>query len=191
MPQIKRYPNRKLYNTETKQYITLEGIAALIRQGEEVQVVDHTTGEDLTALTLTQIIFEQEKKSGGFLPRSVLTGLVQAGGDTLANLRRSLVNPLELLRHADEEIERRLQVLIKRGELAEEEGLRLRDKLLGLGRQLSDRTWLAEQEVERVLADRGVPDRAELDQIRQQLEALAAKLDRLSPEEGETEADEG
>lgn len=95
------------------------------------------------------------------------------------------------MRHADEEIERRLQVLIKRGELAEEEGLRLRDKLLGLGRQLSDRTWLAEQEVERVLADRGVPDRAELDQIRQQLEALAAKLDRLSPEEGETEADEG
>lgn len=191
MPQIKRYPNRKLYNTETKQYITLEGIAALIRQGEEVQVVDHTTGEDLTALTLTQIIFEQEKKSGGFLPRSVLTGLVQAGGDTLANLRRSLANPLELLRHADEEIERRLQVLIKRGELAEEEGLRLRDKLLGLGRQLSDRTWLAEQEVERVLAERGVPDRAELDQIRRQLEALAAKLDRLAPGEGETEADEG
>ncbi|MGD8735253.1 MAG: polyhydroxyalkanoate synthesis regulator DNA-binding domain-containing protein, partial [Anaerolineae bacterium] len=55
MTRIKRYPNRKLYDTEAKQYITLEGIAALIRQGNEVQVIDHATGEDLTALTLTQI----------------------------------------------------------------------------------------------------------------------------------------
>ena len=67
MPIIKRYPNRKLYDTEAKKYITLDGIAELIRQGEEVVVIDHTTNEDLTAVTLTQIIFEQEKKSSGFL----------------------------------------------------------------------------------------------------------------------------
>ena len=48
---IKRYPNRKLYDTTAKQYITLEGIAARIRDGEEVQIVDHATGEDLTTLT--------------------------------------------------------------------------------------------------------------------------------------------
>lgn len=77
---IKRYPNRKLYNTETKKYITLDGIADLIREGEEVQVLDHATGEDLTALSLSQILFEREKKSAGFLPHSVLTSLVQAGG---------------------------------------------------------------------------------------------------------------
>ena len=46
---VKRYPNRKLYNTSAKQYITLEGVAQLIRDGEEVQIVDHATGEDLTA----------------------------------------------------------------------------------------------------------------------------------------------
>ena len=68
---IKRYPNRKLYNTETKKYITLDGIADLIREGEEVQVLDHATGEDLTALSLSQILFEREKKSAGFLPHSV------------------------------------------------------------------------------------------------------------------------
>ena len=59
---IKRYPNRKLYNTDTKTYITLDAIAALIRKGQSVQVVDNATGDDLTALTLSQIIFEQEKK---------------------------------------------------------------------------------------------------------------------------------
>jgi polyhydroxyalkanoate synthesis repressor PhaR len=93
MPVIKRYPNRKLYDTEAKQYVTLEAIAALIRQGEEIQVVDHTTGEDLTAITLSQIIFEQEKKLSGFLPQAVLTGLIQAGGDTLSALRRTLASP--------------------------------------------------------------------------------------------------
>ncbi len=53
---IKRYSNRKLYNTETKQYITLEGLGALIQQGQEIQVIDHISGDDLTALTLIQII---------------------------------------------------------------------------------------------------------------------------------------
>jgi polyhydroxyalkanoate synthesis repressor PhaR len=130
---IKRYPNRKLYNTSSKQYITLEGIADLIRNGEDVQILDHTSGEDLTALTLTQIIFEQEKKKGGFLPKSVLTGLVQAGGDTLNTLRRRLTVPLDLFHQVDNEIERRMQLLISKGELAKEEGLNLRDKLLFRG----------------------------------------------------------
>jgi len=130
MPVIKRYPNRKLYDTEAKQYVTLEAIAALIRQGEEIQVVDHATGEDLTAVTLSQIIFEQEKKLSGFLPQAVLTGLIQAGGDTLSALRRTLASPLDLARQVDDEIERRVQALTSRGELAVEEGLQIRDMLL-------------------------------------------------------------
>ena len=123
MPVIKRYPNRKLYDTEAKRYITLDGIAALIRDGEEVTIIDHKTDEDLTAVTLTQIIFEQEKKQSGFLPKSVLTGLVRTGGDTINTLRRGLSVPLDLVKQVDSEIERRLQVLISKGELAKEEGI--------------------------------------------------------------------
>ena len=55
---IKRYPNRKLYDTEAKRYITLDGITELIHRGEDLHVVDHETGEDLTTVTLSQIIFE-------------------------------------------------------------------------------------------------------------------------------------
>jgi polyhydroxyalkanoate synthesis repressor PhaR len=179
MPLIKRYPNRKLYDTEAKRYITLEGIATLIRQGEEVNVVDHATGEDLTALTLSQIIFEQEKKQSGFLPRSVLTGLIQAGGDTLSALRRALASPLGLLRQVDEEIERRVQVLIRRDELAEKEGLLLLDKLLSQGHRMGHRPWPGEHDLARVLAERGVPTRDDFQQIVEQLDALAAKLDEM------------
>lgn len=91
MPIIKRYPNRKLYDTEAKSYVTLDQITQMIRNGSEVQVFDHETGEDLTNLTLTQIILEQEKKSAsGFVPRALLTGLIRTGGDTLGHVRRSL-----------------------------------------------------------------------------------------------------
>lgn len=176
MPVIKRYPNRKLYDTEAKKYITLDGIAALIRAGQEVRVIDHTTNEDLTALTLSQIIFEKEKKGGGFLPKSVLTSLVQAGGDTMNTLRRGLTAPLDLLRQVDDEIERRLQTLISRGEIAKEEGVQLRHKLMSLGKRASD---VPEDEIEQALEKRGVPKQEEIQQLSHQIESLAAKLDAL------------
>ena len=181
MRLVKRYPNRKLYDTEAKQYVTLNGIAELIRDGYEVQVIDHTTGEDLTAVTLTQIIFEQEKKQGGFLPRSVLTGLVQAGGERLSTLRRTLAMPLDLFRQVDEEIERRVGALIHRGELAEEEGMRLRDILLAEGR--GRQGGVTEEELEQALIDHGVPRREEVEQLEAQLELLIQKLDGILEED--------
>lgn len=91
MPTIKRYPNRKLYDTEAKRYVTLDNITQMIHAGQEVQVVDHETGEDLTNLTLSQIIFEQEKKGSGLLPRALLTNLIRAGEDTFEQVRRALL----------------------------------------------------------------------------------------------------
>ncbi len=177
MAVIKRYPNRKLYNTATKQYITLSGIADLIRQGEDVQVVDHATGEDLTALTLSQIIFEQEKRQSGFLPYPVLTGLVRAGGETLSALRRALVSPLGLMRYVDEEIARRINALIEQGELTEREGRRLLGQLVESPRLREG--YRLDAEVERILEARGVPTRADLARLNAQLDELAARLDEI------------
>ncbi|MCB0007223.1 MAG: hypothetical protein KDE04_12235 [Anaerolineales bacterium] len=177
---IKRYPNRKLYDTEAKKYITLDGIAQLIRDGQEVQILDHSTGEDLTTLTLTQIIFEQEKKKSGFLPRPVLTGLIQAGGDTLSSLRRNLMSPLDVLRHVDEEIRTRISSLIRTGEISEEQGGFLLQKLLESRRNNTTVEAPPEDEIERILSQRGVPSSEDMQQISEQLDALAAKLDELS-----------
>jgi polyhydroxyalkanoate synthesis repressor PhaR len=90
MPVIKRYPNRKLYDTEAKRYVTLDEITYMIQEGANVQVIDHESGDDLTTLTLTQIILEQEKKSAGFLPRNLLTNLIRTGGDTVEQMLRSI-----------------------------------------------------------------------------------------------------
>jgi polyhydroxyalkanoate synthesis repressor PhaR len=186
---IKRYPNRKLYDTEAKQYITLDGIADLIRHGQEVQVIDHNSNEDLTAVILTQIIFEQEKKQAGFLPRSVLRGLVQAGGDTLSSLRRTLASPLDMLGHVDEEIRRRVQELVKAGEMAEEEGQRIVKKLLQQGERMrllaisngEQPEDLPSQELlSQRLAELGVPTRADIETLNEQLEALEKALERIN-----------
>jgi polyhydroxyalkanoate synthesis repressor PhaR len=96
MRLIKRYPNRKLYDTHAKQYITLDRIADLIRDGQELQVIDHASGEDITALTLSQIIFEQEKQQSGFLPHTLLANLIRVGGDQLNAFQRTLLSHKEL-----------------------------------------------------------------------------------------------
>lgn len=175
MPVIKRYPNRKLYDTAAKRYVTLEEIAALIRQGQEISVIDHTSGEDLTAVTLSQVILEQERKQEGFVPQAVLAGLVRAGGETVATLRRSLAAPLNLARQVDEEIERRLLALVQQGELSAEEERRWRDRLLGPSLPPSDI-----QAVRRLLEARGIATQDDIEPLLHELDRLAAELDELA-----------
>jgi polyhydroxyalkanoate synthesis repressor PhaR len=79
---IKRYSNRKLYDTDRSKYVTLDEIAKMIKAGEEVTIIDNETKEDLTSVTLTQIIFEEEKRESR-MPLSMLRNLIQTGGETL------------------------------------------------------------------------------------------------------------
>ena len=65
---IKRYSNRKLYDTERSCYVTLDEIALMIREGENIQIIDKNSGEDLTSVTFAQIIFEAEKKQSFMQP---------------------------------------------------------------------------------------------------------------------------
>ncbi|MBC2833971.1 polyhydroxyalkanoate synthesis repressor PhaR [Paragemmobacter straminiformis] len=75
---IKRYASRRLYNTETSDYVTLEDIAGFIRAGREVQIIDLKSGDDLTRQYLLQIVAEHESKGENVLPINVLTDLVRS-----------------------------------------------------------------------------------------------------------------
>lgn len=75
---IKRYASRRLYNTETSDYVTLEDIAGFIRSGREVQIIDLKSGDDLTRQYLLQIVAEHESKGDTVLPTNVLTDLVRS-----------------------------------------------------------------------------------------------------------------
>jgi len=84
---IKKYANRRLYNTGTSTYVTLEDLAAMVKTGEDFVVYDAKTGEDITRSVLTQIIFEQENKEGqNLLPIAFLRQLIRFYGDSMQML---------------------------------------------------------------------------------------------------------
>jgi polyhydroxyalkanoate synthesis repressor PhaR len=83
---IKKYANRRLYDTSASAYVTLEHLSELVRQGKEFTVQDAKTGEDLTRAVLAQIIFEQENRKEGVLPVSFLRQLIQFYGDSFQSM---------------------------------------------------------------------------------------------------------
>jgi polyhydroxyalkanoate synthesis regulator phasin len=92
---IKKYANRKLYDTRTSSYITLEGIAGLVRDGHEIKVVDRETGQDLTQVTLSQIVLSEEKRG----PARVVDGsaIHERGQALLDYVRKTLNVPSDLV----------------------------------------------------------------------------------------------
>ena len=83
---IKKYANRRLYNTGTSTYVTLEDLAEMVKTGEDFTVVDAKSGDDITRSVLTQIIFEQENKGHNLLPITFLRQLIRFYGDSIQNL---------------------------------------------------------------------------------------------------------
>ena len=130
MPLIKRYSNRKLYDTEARQYVKLDDIGEMVRRGEDVRVVDHATGADLTTGILLQVVLEQERSIGGILPNSILRRIIRSGDRAFEHLRVALgafANPTEFV---EDEIRSRLEILMGQGQLNAEEGKRMADLLL-------------------------------------------------------------
>ncbi|NNL65420.1 MAG: hypothetical protein HKP30_04190 [Myxococcales bacterium] len=167
---IKRYANRKLYNTETSRYITLKGIAELIESGEEVRVVDNESGEDITSIALSQILVDNER-SKGEVSGSVLTELISRGGDVLYSaLRRGVGDAQEGI----EEIQKNVRKLVNRdGE--------------GIGEGIGD--WIAystpdldrvvQRAVERVLKVLDLPRRSDIEALNENLDRVALALENL------------
>ena len=99
---IKRYANRKLYDTQHSRYVTLDQISEMIRAGDEVKIVDNKTKEDLTSVTLAQIIFEEEKKQRSFMPLGAMRNIIQHGGEWFAEAQRRVSSVLPFKRDHDE-----------------------------------------------------------------------------------------
>jgi polyhydroxyalkanoate synthesis repressor PhaR len=113
---IKRYTNRKLYDTVESRYVTLDEIAQMVKAGTEVQVLDNRTKEDLTSVTLAQIIFEEEKKTSKMSLRT-LKDLIRHGGERAAQIvedtQAELRGRVEAVRQAAEQ---RVQTILKTGQ---------------------------------------------------------------------------
>lgn len=166
---IKRYSNRKLYDTVRKRYLTLNEVGELVAQGEDVKVVDNETGADLTNQTLTQVIYEQEKKHQGFLPKNLLSNLIQKGGSFLDRLPQSLHS---FLHPQEQNLDDLMEIWIAEGLLAKEAVERVREDLLFLYGDQKLKTLLEE-----VLSDFDLPSRGELRKLQNLLLEVENELE--------------
>ena len=164
---IKRYANRKLYNTETSRYITLKGISELIEAGREVRVIDNQSGEDITNVALSQILVDSERR-GDEIPKSLLSDLFERGGDALYGaLRRGMgdaTDGLDDLRH-------NLRRLVN-----PKDAERLGD---WIALATPDLDHVVQNAVERVFKLLDLPRRSDIEALNQNLKRVADAVDRL------------
>lgn len=112
---IKRYGNRKLYDTQSSRYVTLETIAELVRHGDDIRIIDNDSGEDLTAVTFAQIIFEEQKRENPLLGLPVLRWIIQQGGAAIQEIASSVDRGREALENVREMAERGVKSFAQSG----------------------------------------------------------------------------
>lgn len=107
---VKKYANRRLYNTESSTYITLDNLAEMVRGGRDFVVYDAKTGEDITRSVLTQIIVEEENKGHNLLPTGFLRQLIGFYGDSMQNLvPKYLEEAMQSFAHQQEQMRAAMQ----------------------------------------------------------------------------------
>lgn len=184
MRTIKRYSNRKLYDTVDKRYITLEQIAELVRDGQDIRVIENQTGQDLTNVTLSQILLEQEKKQASNIPKSFFMDLIQRSSTSVVDfMRKNVLTYFDTSLLSDDKIEENVDELVRQGELEQEEAKQLKDEIKTRSRTFRDRLdELVEKRVQDVLSALNIPSKAEVEALRKQVEELHAELDALGVE---------
>lgn len=178
---IKRYDNRKLYDTAGRRYVTLEDLARLVGGGEDVRVQDQRTGEDLTAVVLAQVILEGIKERTARIPGQVLARLIRLGFAPDGR-RTKWPDPAEAAAQARQEAERIVTGLLGRGRITLEEGLALRQEIAGsVQRLVSDAQHGLEARVHRLLESSGGALHPALSTLRERLLALETQLADPAP----------
>ncbi|MFD1912905.1 polyhydroxyalkanoate synthesis repressor PhaR [Halodurantibacterium flavum] len=177
---IKRYASRRLYNTETSDYVTLDDIAAFIRAGREVQIVDLKSGDDLTRQYLLQIVAEHESRGESVLPLDVLTDLVRSyTSQAQSVVPQFLAASFQMLRESQSKMMENLTKVPNPmagvpgfEAMQRQQQAFLKTMMGGMG------TWPTPEAQDDESRDETTPAR-ELAEIKKQLAALQSKLSKL------------
>ena len=182
---IKKYANRRLYNTGTSTYVTLEDLAAMVKGGEDFIVHDAKTGEDITRQVLAQIIFEQENKEGqSMLPIAFLRQLIRFYGDSMQMLvPRYLEVSIDSFTREQEKFRQQMAQAFGAGPFAPIED-QVRRNMEMFERAFSMFTPFARREQQAVTeagkAQPSATEGAEIHDLKRQMEDMQKRLDRLS-----------
>lgn len=177
---IKRYANRKLYNTNESSYITLDEVAKMVKDGVDLRIVDHKSKKDITSVILAQIIFEKEKKHKN-LPSQTLRHIIQSGGEAINEFFKRRVNIGQIREEAEKTVEV-LEKLFSKSSFSREDGAKLvRELLQNSQRNLEDMQRRIDERIKALMgpvANFGLL-RKEVDALKTQIDLLEEKIENL------------
>ncbi len=175
MHLIKKYANRKLYDTTDKCYLTMDRLSELIKEGAEVTIVDNETGKDLTASILTQLLARERLVSESAVPPGILMQMLRKGRGTLFGYGKKYVSVWQnALMMSKDEIEKFINSLVTDRELSEAEGKNLKKEIVTVTNQL--KAWIMQN------IDRRVTEALKMTNLatHEQIVELTNKVEALS-----------
>ncbi len=184
---IKKYANRRLYNTGTSTYVTLDDLAVMVKKGEDFTVQDAKSGEDITHSVLTQIIFEQESKTGNtLLPISFLRQLISYYGDQMQMVVPSYLEH-SMQAFTEQQAQMREQISKTFGDTPLGKNLQVPMALIEETTRRNTELFQQAMKMFSPFANAAAPAKEtrkaepkDLDELKEQLRALQTKLDNLS-----------
>jgi polyhydroxyalkanoate synthesis repressor PhaR len=185
--EIKKYANRRLYNTGTSAYVTLEDLAAMVKNGEDFIVHDAKTGEDITRSVFTQIIFEQENKEGqNLLPIAFLRQLIRFYGDSMQMLvPRYLEASIESFTREQEKLRQQMAQAFGVGAFTSlDEQVRRNMEMFERAFAMFTPFARRESQGEAAETEKPVTKTGEIDDLKRQLGEMQKKIDRLTEKGG-------
>ncbi len=151
MHLIKKYANRKLYDTTDKRYLTMDSLAELIKDGAEVSIVDNETGRDLTSSIVSQLLAREKDDFGAAVPSGILMQMLRKGRGTLFGYGKKYVSLWQsAFMMSKDEIEKFINSLVREKELSEAEGRNLKNEIVSITNHL--KTWIL-QNIDRRVTD--------------------------------------
>jgi polyhydroxyalkanoate synthesis repressor PhaR len=168
---IKRYTNRKLYDTLQSRYVTLDDIAKLVREGEEVRVIDNDSSEDLTAVTFAQIILEEEKRKTNLISTRFLRNMIRSGEATVQDISDAATRRLEAIGD-------RVREVVEEGGRAIDDTRSFVDDLLGApAKRIDEVRKVAQRQVDSIRRSPAL--RREVERLEKSVHSIEELLSKL------------
>jgi polyhydroxyalkanoate synthesis repressor PhaR len=178
MHRIKKYANRKLYDTTDKRYVSRKRLSELIKKGEDIRIIDNETGEDLTASIVSGLIATSKGKSGATVSSGVLIQLFRKGGNALTDYAKKYVSLFQRsFVMAEDEIDQMVKKLVKNKEITKSEGNRLKAEIIGYTTSLKE--WISEtidKRLKEILSATNLATKDQVSELNKRIHILEAKL---------------
>ena len=181
MHLIKKYANRKLYDTTDKKYISRVRLSKLIKQGQDVEIIDNETGEDITASIVSSLIATTRGKAGATVSSGVLIQLFRRGSNAVTDYAKRYMSLWQRsFVMAEDEIDNMVKGLVKNKEISTSEGNRLKQEIIGYTAVI--KSWISDtidRRLKEVLSATNLATKDQVSELRAHIDMLEKKIETI------------